>query len=105
MQASSEALTHAAIYELDAGIGGIVHVHCRKLWQQFVFELPTTAASVAYGTPQMAMEFRRLFAESEFAASGIAVMAGHEDGLISFGETLDVAAKRMLDLLKQLPDA
>ena len=32
VQASSEALTHAAIYALDPAIRAIVHVHDKKLW-------------------------------------------------------------------------
>lgn len=99
VQASSEALTHAAIYDLDASIGAIVHVHSSDLWQQFLFELPTTAANVAYGTPQMAMEFQRLFREAGFSRCGLAVMAGHRDGLVSIGNTIEEAATRILDLL------
>lgn len=98
VKASSEAMTHAAIYALDAGIGAIVHVHSRSLWDRFLDDLPTTDASIAYGTPAMAREFARLHAETDFARAGVAVMAGHEEGLISFGPTLEVAARRMLAL-------
>ena len=103
VQASSESLTHAAIYELDPAIGGVVHVHDRLLWRAWRDRLPTTAADVAYGTPDMAREIARLYREAGMAAAGIAVMAGHEDGLISFGETLAQAATRMLELVK--PDS
>jgi ribulose-5-phosphate 4-epimerase/fuculose-1-phosphate aldolase len=98
VQASSESMTHAAIYELDRGIGAIVHVHSRALWQRLLNQLPTTNAAVAYGTPQMANEFRRLFRETSFAQQGLAVMAGHEEGLISIGATLEAAAQKMLSL-------
>lgn len=99
VKASSEAMTHAAIYALDDDIGAVVHVHSRVLWDRFRNELPTTDAAVAYGTPEMAREFSRLYAESGFDRAGIAVMAGHEDGLISFGATLETAARRMLALV------
>lgn len=98
VQASSESLTHAAIYELDPAIGGIVHVHDHRLWSAWRYRLPTTAADVAYGTPDMAREIARLFRDGGLSAAGIAVMAGHEDGLISFGESLAEAATRMLEL-------
>lgn len=98
VQASSESLTHAAVYELDLEIGGIVHIHSRQLWQTWHGRLPTTAPEIAYGTPAMAREIARLFREGGMAAAGVAVMAGHEDGLISFGTTLGEAAARMLDL-------
>ena len=98
VQASSEAMSHAAVYELDANIGAIVHVHSPDLWQRYIFELPTTAADVPYGTPAMAREFMRLFTDTPFAASGVAVMAGHENGLVSFGATPAEAATRLLSL-------
>ncbi|MGI9236964.1 MAG: class II aldolase/adducin family protein [Woeseiaceae bacterium] len=96
IQASSEAMTHAAIYELDAGIGAIVHAHSHELWLRLLDQLPTTDASVAYGTPQMASEFIRLFRETDFAQEGLAVMGGHDDGLISTGRNMEEAATRML---------
>ena len=46
----------------------------------------------------MAKEFARLWSESSFRNDGIAVMAGHDDGLLSIGETMEIAARRMLDL-------
>lgn len=98
VRASSEALTHAVIYELDNDIGAVVHVHSQSLWRNFVDDLPTTAADVAYGTPEMAREFRRLYDQTSFANVGIAVMAGHEEGLVSIGRSLRQAASRVLRL-------
>jgi len=98
VQASSEAMTHAAIYELDAQIVAIVHVHSDSLWNRYRGQLPTTAVDVPYGTPEMAREFERLYATTDLATSGIAVMAGHEEGLISFGPSLAQAATKMLAL-------
>jgi ribulose-5-phosphate 4-epimerase/fuculose-1-phosphate aldolase len=103
VQASSEAMTHAAIYELDSDIGAIVHVHNPTLWQQFMNQLPTTDARVAYGTPQMANEFRRLYRDTAFRETRLAVMAGHEEGLLSFGTTMEEAATRGLALFESAP--
>lgn len=96
VQASSEALTHAAVYALDPGIGAVVHVHDASLWQTLIDKVPTTSAGVSFGTPDMAREFSRLYREGEFADEGIAVMAGHEDGLVSFGRDIAAAAERLL---------
>lgn len=98
VQASSEAMTHAAIYELDPGILAIVHVHSRPLWNEYRDRLPTTRADVPYGTPEMAHEFARLYAATDFAMKRVAVMAGHDEGLISFGASLADAATTMLEL-------
>jgi ribulose-5-phosphate 4-epimerase/fuculose-1-phosphate aldolase len=98
VQASSESMTHAAIYELSADIQAVVHVHSKRLWQCLLERIPTTRADVAYGTPGMAQEIARLYREGDLGRTGVAAMAGHEEGLISFGPTLAQAAQRMLEL-------
>jgi len=97
-QASSEAMTHAAIYQLDQHIGAIVHVHSADLWRQYLNQLPTTSPDVPYGTPEMANEFRRLYVDTDFRKTQLAVMGGHEDGILSYGRSLEEAATRVLDL-------
>ncbi len=97
-QASSEAMTHAAIYELDPSISAVVHVHSEQLWKQHLNNLPTTSPDVAYGTPDMARELQRLYFDSAFSSQGIAVMGGHEEGLISIGESLQQATTRILSV-------
>ncbi len=98
VQASSEALTHAAIYELSPGIGAVVHVHSEPLWESLKGELPTTGEDVPYGTPEMAREFQRLYRETNFRSDGIAVMAGHDDGLIAYGHDVEQATRRIMQL-------
>jgi len=100
VKASSEAMTHAAIYALDGRIAAVVHVHSRSLWDRFLNVLPTTDARVPYGTPDMARELAKLFVDFDFDETGVAVMAGHDEGLISFGPSLEAAAERMLSLAR-----
>ena len=97
-EASSESMTHAAIYQLDRGIRAVVHVHNREMWLRLKGSIATTNAAIAYGTPAMADEFARLFVTSDFAQNGIAVMGGHEDGLIATGHTMQEAAEKILSL-------
>ena len=98
VRASSEAMTHAAIYALSPMINAVVHVHSATLWQHYRDVLPTTGADVPYGTPAMASEFVRLWTSAHFRESGLAVMAGHEEGIVSVGESLAEAAGRTLAL-------
>lgn len=93
VQASSESLTHGALYLHREEVGGIIHVHNPMLWQQLLFKIPTTRKEVPYGTPQMALEMFRLFEEENLAERKILAMAGHEDGIICFGSTVDEAGK------------
>lgn len=98
VQASSESLTHAAIYELGSTVSAVVHIHNLGMWNDLKSKAASTHADVAYGTPEMADEFKRLFRESDFAEAGIAAMAGHESGVVSIGRSLQEAADRVLNL-------
>ncbi|HSM31090.1 MAG TPA: class II aldolase/adducin family protein [Woeseiaceae bacterium] len=96
VQASSEALTHAAIYALAPDIRAVVHVHDADLWRKLIDRVPTTSRDVAFGTPGMAREFQRLYRETGFAEHGVAVMGGHDEGIVTFGNGIDQAARRIL---------
>lgn len=98
IQASSESLTHAAIYELSHDFWAVVHVHCAKLWNEQRDLLPTTRPNVPYGTPEMAREFARLYRDTDFRLRGVAIMAGHEEGIVSVGASIEEAATRILEL-------
>jgi len=102
-RASSEALTHAAIYRLSSEINAVVHVHDASLWKHYLNRLPTTDAAVSYGTPAMAAEFARLWSVGNsrggpFRDIGLAVMGGHAEGIVSIGRDLAEAAQRILAL-------
>ena len=100
VKASSESLTHAVIYELHATIQAVVHVHSDTLWRELRDRIPTTNSDVSYGTPEMAEEFRRLYRDTDFASSEIAVMGGHDGGLISIGPDVATAAGRFLTIYR-----
>lgn len=88
IKASSESLTHAMIYETFTDVKAVIHVHSAKLWNNLKNKVPTTGKAVPYGTPQMANEIKRLAAEDDLSRKRILVMAGHEDGVITFGKDL-----------------
>lgn len=96
-KASSESLTHAAVYELNEDYQAVVHIHCKEMWLRLLHKAPTTASNVPYGTPEMAYEIQRLYRETDLANSKIVVMAGHEDGIIAFGKDLEEAVKVLLN--------
>ncbi len=89
VQASSESLTHAMIYGIFKDCHAVIHVHSNKLWKKLLNGVPTTSADIPYGTPQMANEIKRL--KEALDREKILVMAGHEDGVITFGANLDQA--------------
>jgi L-ribulose-5-phosphate 4-epimerase len=85
VDASSETMTHAAVYAQDHAVGCVLHVHHRGHWERLLGRVPTTRAEVPYGTPEMAAEVARLFAEEALGYHGFFAMAGHEEGLVAFG--------------------
>ena len=99
IKASSESMTHAAVYEADDAINAIIHIHNQKLWERLMDNVPTTKKEVPYGTPEMANEIFRLFKETAVQQEKIIVMAGHDEGIISFGKDLEEAGEILLNFL------
>jgi L-ribulose-5-phosphate 4-epimerase len=95
--ASSESLTHAALYEIDSNIQAVIHIHHEELWQELKNKVPTSDISVEYGTPAMAKEIQRLYLETDLFVKKIMIMGGHKTGIITFGSSLDKAGDILLD--------
>ncbi|ERT09226.1 class II Aldolase and Adducin N-terminal domain protein [Lyngbya aestuarii BL J] len=93
IKASSESLTHAAIYSFQSNIKAIIHIHHAEFWQNLLFHIPTTRPEVPYGTPQMVEEMFRLFEQEDLGDLKILAMAGHEEGVLTFGESLQEAGE------------
>lgn len=95
VRASSESMSHAAVYECDAALGAVIHIHHHGFWTARRGDLPTTGEGVPYGTPRMARELQRLWKHGGFSDSRILVMGGHPGGILSCGADLE-AAKAVL---------
>jgi L-ribulose-5-phosphate 4-epimerase len=89
--ASSESLTHAAVYESDPTARAVIHCHDIKLWAALLEKAPTTPKRIEYGTPEMAYAVRRLFEATDVEKRKIFVMAAHDGGLVTFGRNLEDA--------------
>ena len=102
IRASSESMTHGAIYDADESIRFAFHAHSPDIWN-FAERLgiPITDKKVEYGTPEMAEEVFRLFRETNVKDLGIFAMGGHTDGIFSFGETAQRAGEVLFYYLKE----
>ena len=89
--ASSESLTHAAVYASESTAGAVIHCHNSTLWAALLNHAPTTSKAAEYGTPELAFAVERLFKNSDVKAKRIFVMAGHEGGVVVFGKNLGEA--------------
>lgn len=99
---SSEALTHAAIYQAKDGVLVVMHVHCPLLWNNAAaLALPVTGREIPYGTPAMA---RAVIAcvQSNAVRSGLIAMLGHEDGIIAYADTVTNAGNILLEALMRV---
>ncbi len=101
-QASSESMSHAVLYRADRNIGAVVHVHNASLWEKMIYQVPTTDASIAYGTPEMALAIEKLYQTSDLPTQKILVMGGHQDGVIAFGKNIAEAAERIINLYEEI---
>jgi ribulose-5-phosphate 4-epimerase/fuculose-1-phosphate aldolase len=102
VRASSESLTHAAVYEADPAFRGVIHIHHERLWKLLKNKIPTTDPEVEYGTPEMAHEIKRLMEQRDVRIEKIVVMGGHKEGIITFGHDLDEAGEVLLKYYNEL---
>ena len=99
---SSEAMTHAVIYRKLHGVEAVVHIHSPELWSHAQqLDLAITNPAVEYGTPQMATEIERII-DAGLPRGHTISMGGHEDGVITWGESLHAAGNEILMLLDEL---
>ncbi|HAF31031.1 MAG TPA: rRNA adenine methyltransferase [Bacteroidales bacterium] len=84
IEASSESLSHAAIYKANKSVNAVIHIHHKRMWEKYVNILPTTPQNAEFGTPEIAYEIAKLIVRD----SGIIIMEGHPEGIISYGKSL-----------------
>lgn len=100
-KASSESLTHAAIYSSIEGINTVIHIHSKKMWCFYKEILATTGETIPYGTPEIAFAIKEILARSKNNKKGCIIMGGHEEGILVYGESIDLAGNYLLELYHQ----
>ena len=85
LPASSESMTHGAIYAANPAVQCVIHVHSRRLFDWLLHNgWPATPANVPYGTPAMADAVTLLMAQ-QTRLPVLFVMTGHQDGVVAYG--------------------
>ena len=96
IEASSEALTHAAIYETNSNIKVIFHIHSDFIWRGMIEDRADfTDESIPYGTVEMARATQKCVGQKSV---GSFCMKGHEDGVVIYGTSLDEVGDLTLKL-------
>ena len=98
---SSESLTHYGVYLANPKIKYVFHVHSNQLWK-FLIEnnYPCTEENIGYGTLEMSQNVQKLI--KSYGNHFVIAMKGHEDGVMSFGETANIAGELILNLYQQV---
>lgn len=92
-KASSESMSHAVIYEANPKVNAVIHIHHNDMWNCYFDKLPTTKKKAKFGTPEIASEIKKLANKS----SGIIIMGGHPEGIITYGKSLHEAETILLN--------
>lgn len=93
-QPSSEALSHAMIYEIDSSINAVIHIHSKALWE-FMIANNSLHTTAEYGTIEMVQEIASLYKDKNPFDDSVFVMKGHEDGIIAFGKSVKDAELKL----------
>ena len=102
IEPSSESMTHGIIYQVLPKVNCVFHVHHQGLWDRYKNILPTSGEHVAYGTPEMALEVKRLILEHSANHAQVLIMGGHPEGVIVYGRDVEDTGQRLLKLVEAL---
>jgi len=102
IKASSESMTHGAIYSAVESIRSVIHFHNRKIFDSMLFdaEVPKTDKNIAYGTPQMAIAMDKIV-RSTGLNYGFFATAGHDEGVFAYGPSIDDTLGQALALQRK----
>lgn len=100
IMASSEAITHAALYDLDDEINTVFHIHCPRMWEKMISEnFISTPKDILYGTKEMAEEMKKIV---KTHGPEIFVMEGHRDGITAYGPDLESTGQLIIQTHESL---
>ena len=98
IQASSEAMTHGAIYRACRSVNCVIHIHSKKIFDGMLRDnYPFTPKIAAFGTPEIALAIEKCV-EKIGGDEGRIVLAGHDEGIITYGANIERALHLMLAL-------
>jgi len=86
---SSETMTHGVIYQSCPNANCVIHIHSRQIFDGMIKDkYPATPETAAYGTPEIALAIGKLVNHHD---EGCIVLAGHDEGVIVYGATVEKA--------------
>lgn len=102
LPASSESMTHGAIYLANPAVQCVIHVHSRALFDGLLAQGALhTAADIAYGTPAMANAVMQLV-QDQHGLPVLFAMAGHDEGVVAYGADVASVTVLLVDTLNRI---
>jgi ribulose-5-phosphate 4-epimerase/fuculose-1-phosphate aldolase len=103
VKASAESMTHGAVYRSCPEAVCVIHIHNLKIFDAMLRAgFPSTPVEAAYGTPEMAYAVSECVRQ---ASQGTIVLAGHEEGVISYGVSVESALNLIEELYRKFSAA
>jgi ribulose-5-phosphate 4-epimerase/fuculose-1-phosphate aldolase len=101
IQASSESMSHGAIYRACPKVECVIHIHNKNIFEGMLRDnLLSTPKDAAYGTPEMARAISDAVGQSG-DSHGQIVLAGHDEGVITWGASVAEALALALELYEK----
>ena len=98
VKASAESMTHGAVYAACPGAVCVIHIHNRNIFDGMLnAHYPSTPEDAAYGTPELAFAIGEQVQQAA-EPEGTIVLAGHEEGVVSYG----ISVGNALHLIEEL---
>ncbi|MEL6987972.1 MAG: class II aldolase/adducin family protein [Bacteroidota bacterium] len=102
-KASSESMSHAAIYASLDWVQVVLHIHDMEFWETNKGILPSTIQEAAYGTPEMALSIKEVLSKPVNVDRRIIIMSGHEEGILLYGKDFDEVWNLLINFGLNLP--
>jgi ribulose-5-phosphate 4-epimerase/fuculose-1-phosphate aldolase len=98
-------MTHGAIYAACPEAVCVIHIHNRKIFDGMLNDhYPSTPEEAGYGTPEMAYAIAEQVKQAT-GPEGTIVLAGHEEGAVSYGISVGNALNLIEELYRKFADA
>ena len=98
VQASSESMTHGAVYLARKGVNCVIHIHSKKIFDSMIRgNYSSTPKEAAFGTPDIALAIGKC-AQDSGKDEGQIVLAGHDEGIIAYGANIQRALELIMEL-------
>jgi ribulose-5-phosphate 4-epimerase/fuculose-1-phosphate aldolase len=98
VRASSESMSHGAVYRSRASVICVIHIHSRKIFDAMLKDGSiVTPAEAAYGSPELARAIASRAREADSDRCAMVLM-GHDEGVLAYGASVREALDLTLEL-------